>query len=197
MAAEMSFVHNMIIRGIKSIHEQAEGVSSHGSPQDKLDFANYAMAWSKFIHHHHEFEENVAFPDANRITGVEGLMDANIEEHKVFHDGLGKFAIYLADVLSEKVTFEGKTLVGIIDGFMPVLRHHLRNEIDTLLDLERFADTVDWNKWFAGMLEQVMASAMRDTVYKVCSVSISKSTVHSCDSNLHPLHSLTLPIILD
>lgn len=171
MAAEMSFVHNMIIRGIKSIHEQAEGVSSRGSVQDKLDFANYALAWSKFIHHHHEFEEDVAFPDANRITGVEGLMDANIEEHKVFHDGLEKFTSYVTDVVSEKVAFEGKTLVGIIDGFMPVLRRHLRNEIDTLLDLERFADVVDWNKWFASMLEKVMASTMRDAVYKVRSIS--------------------------
>lgn len=164
----MSFVHNLLIRGISAIYAQSVNVGAQGSRQDKIDFVNFAKAWSNFIEEHHEFEETVAFPDINRVTGQDGLMDANIEEHKIFHDGLHQFQEYVNQVLEdEEADFDGAKLRLIIDGFMPVLRKHLENEIYTLLDLQRFEDNVDWSKWFAMMLEKALSNTMKDPKFKV------------------------------
>ena len=163
----MSFVHNLLIRGISAIYVQCVNVATRGSAQDKLDFVNFAKAWSNFIHEHHEFEETVAFPDINRVTGQDGLMDANIEEHEVFHAGLHEFQEYIRNVQAEKIELDGARMRLIIDGFMPVLRKHLENEIYTLIDLQKFEDKVDWSKWFAKMLERAMSNTMKDPKFKV------------------------------
>ena len=167
MAAEMTFAHNILIRGVAAIYAQAVHVADHGSAQDKLDFANFAYAWSLMIMEHHEFEETTAFPDINRLTGIDGLMDANVSEHELFHTELNKFQEYIELVRSEKADLDGAKLCAIIDAFMPILRQHLENEITTLVQLKEYQDKVNWKKWFDGMVQEVVGRAMKSASYRV------------------------------
>jgi hemerythrin-like domain-containing protein len=148
MAAEMSTVHNGLIRGINSVYNQCINVSVRGSKKDQLDFANYAAQCAKLLHEHHSFEEETLFPKMNELAGVPGLMDGNVNEHAAFHDGLANYEDYLANVKEEKEELNGETLRSLIDAFMPALYTHLVNEIDTLVALEKYDDKVDWNQWF-------------------------------------------------
>ncbi|KAM0351709.1 hypothetical protein ACHAPU_002719 [Fusarium lateritium] len=147
-AAGMTVVHNLFLRGVNAIYLQAVNVSQRGSKKDKLDFACFAWSWSEEVLHHHDAEETDIFPEINRITGVPGLMDANIEEHHLFHEGLDVFRDYIGKVKKEEEELDGEKLIKIIDSFMPILRTHLENEIETLVGLEKYADKCDWGVWF-------------------------------------------------
>ncbi|KAF5676543.1 hypothetical protein FHETE_2039 [Fusarium heterosporum] len=147
-AAGMTVVHNLFLRGVNAIYLQAINVSQRGSKKDKLDFACFAWSWSEEVLAHHNAEETDIFPEINRISGVPGLMDANIEEHHLFHEGLDVFRDYVGKVRKEEEELDGEKLIKIIDLFMPVLRTHLENEIETLVGLEKYADKCNWGEWF-------------------------------------------------
>lgn len=163
----MTLVHNCIIRGINAVYLQCCNVSERGSLEDKLDFANFASQWSEFVNEHHTMEETLIFPGINEIAGVPGLMDANIDEHKAFHEGLDKYVEYLNEVKKNVESFEGEKLKAIIDEFMPTLRTHLDNEIDTLLLLKDYDDKVDWMKWFEDQIGAKIGEMMKVAEYRV------------------------------
>lgn len=169
MAAEMSIIHNALIRGINAVYVQAINVATKGTPKDKLDFANFAYMWGEVIHEHHETEEVDVFPEVNKMTGVDGLMDANVQEHTAFHEGIGKYTAYLEKVRKEEEVLDGEKLRGIIDSFMHVLRTHLDNEIDTINALEKFEDKIDWEPWFKKKSEEIGGRAMKTSQYRVSS----------------------------
>ncbi|KAJ4248795.1 hypothetical protein NW762_012633 [Fusarium torreyae] len=100
-AAEMSAVHSLLIRGINAIHLQAVNVAQRGTKKDKLDFSNFCWVWSEELQEHHNIEETMIFPEINELAGVPGLMDANVEEHKMFHDGLSNFRNYIDKIREE------------------------------------------------------------------------------------------------
>ncbi|KAL2782988.1 hypothetical protein BJX66DRAFT_345355 [Aspergillus keveii] len=62
VAAEMTIVHNCVIRGINAIYLQATKVASAGTPDDKLDFANFALRWARMLDEHHRSEERRSSP---------------------------------------------------------------------------------------------------------------------------------------
>ena len=76
-------------------------------------------------------EEEHFFPALNKLPGMEGLMDINIEQHKAFHPGLEKLDKYVSETKPED--YDGKVLKEIIK-----LRKQdkaERDEHETLLDV--------------------------------------------------------------
>ncbi|KAH7198336.1 uncharacterized protein B0J16DRAFT_330264 [Fusarium flagelliforme] len=165
-AAEMTVVHNLFLRGINAIYVQAVNVAERGTAKDKSDFANFAWSWSQEVLEHHDVEESRIFPEINELAGVPGLMDANIEEHHLFHTGLDKFREYVDKLRKEEEELDGEKLKGIIDSFMPVLRTHLENEIDTLVGLEKYADRCDWGAWFQKVAQDLGAQGMKSASHR-------------------------------
>ena len=158
MASEMALVHNIIIRGLNSIYLQAP----HISPADEKPFGRYMAHWHNLIHSHHAGEEAMFFPAIQRLTGVDGLMDANIEQHKTFHDGLETFKAYIDAVAADQEKYEGSRLVEMIDGFAPALVKHLGDEIPTILGLRQYADKLaELPKLFAEEADKVMVRLPR------------------------------------
>ncbi|KAH6996478.1 hypothetical protein BKA56DRAFT_666700 [Ilyonectria sp. MPI-CAGE-AT-0026] len=166
LASEMTIVHNAILRGINAVYNQARNVSAKGTAKDKLDFANFAYGWAMMLQEHHDVEEEKVFPRINEVTGVPGLMDANVDEHKAFHDGFLVYIEYLDKVRAKKEEFDGERLVSIIDSFAPVLRDHLEHEIDSLLALDKYSDKCDWGKWFKQIVDEIVTTAMKRSEYR-------------------------------
>ena len=167
MAKEMSIVHNWLIRGINSVYVQAENVSAKGTAKDKADFVGYAIAWSEMIDEHHHTEETMFFPEIDKLAGQPGLMDANVDEHKLFNEGLDAYRGSLDKVKNSNEEFDGKKLKEIIDSFMPTVQEHLHHEIDTLVSLEKYNDKVDWSDWFTKKVQEIISNGMKDSAYRV------------------------------
>ncbi|KAK7426928.1 hypothetical protein QQZ08_006520 [Neonectria magnoliae] len=167
LASEMCIVHNVLLRGLNAIYNQARNVAAKGTEKDKIDFANFAYGWAGMLEEHHHTEETAIFPEINELTGVPGLMDSNVDEHKAFHDGLSAYTEYLDRVRSGNEEFDGDKLISIIDSFAVVLRDHLANEIDTLLGLEKYEDKCDWGAWFKAAIDKIVAPAMKKSKYRL------------------------------
>ncbi|WZH42144.1 Hemerythrin domain-containing protein [Fusarium acuminatum] len=166
LAAEMTLVHNALLRGINAVYLQCDNIATQGTIQDKQDFANFAYSWSEMLHEHHNLEETDIFPEINKLTEVPNLMNANVDEHSQFDVGLKIYFNYLDKVKKEEEVLDGTKLRSIIDAFLPTLRTHLVNEIDTLLALEKYEDKVDWEEWFQKKISQVANNAMKDARYR-------------------------------
>ncbi|KAK1477148.1 hemerythrin HHE cation binding domain-containing protein [Colletotrichum cuscutae] len=146
MAEEMTVIHNLILRIINTVYLQCINVEK--SPNDVQDFVSYAIEWSKMVEEHHETEETEVFPDIEQLAGVPGLMRANVAQHEAFHDGL----------------HAGGKLKSIIDSFMPVLREHLSDEIDSLLKLNEYDR--NWDEWYEKLMKKLLGR-MGDPKLKV------------------------------
>ncbi|KAM0552693.1 hypothetical protein ACHAPJ_007790 [Fusarium lateritium] len=162
----MSAVHNLLIRGINAIYLQAVNVAQRGTKKDKLDFSNFCWVWSEELQEHHNIEETMIFPEINELAGIPDLMDANVEEHKMFHDGLDSFRKYIDTIRKEEEELDGEKLREIIDSFMPILRTHLENEIGTLVGLEKYADKCDWGAWFGKKAGEVASKHIGHSSYR-------------------------------
>lgn len=136
LASEMALVHNIVIRGLNSIYLQAP----HIKPADEKSFARYMGGWFALLHSHHSGEEAMFFPYVEKMTGVEGIMDTNIDQHKVFHDGLDNFKAYADAVIAGTEKYDGSRVIEIVDDFGPALMQHLGDEIPTILGLRQYGD---------------------------------------------------------
>lgn len=150
----MIIVHNFLLRGINSIYLQCVNVER--SPEVVIDFVNYASQWGDAVHEHHETEEVMVFPQLEKLVGAPGIMAANVAQHEAFHSGLDSFQAYTKAVLGGSEKYSGEKLKTIIDSFMPTLRQHLSDEIDTLLALKKYDDKVDLHGWFDGVVKEIM-----------------------------------------
>ncbi|KAH6669653.1 hemerythrin HHE cation binding domain-containing protein [Plectosphaerella plurivora] len=136
VASEMACVHNMILRGINSIYLQAPYVK----PADVPAFVQYCIQWYRLLDVHHTTEETSFFTDIEKMTGEKGCMDANVEQHHAFADGVAAFKGYLYRCAEDQQQFDGRKVVEMIDLFGSVLVQHLTDEIPTLIALGRFGD---------------------------------------------------------
>ncbi|KAL2177306.1 uncharacterized protein P884DRAFT_277564 [Thermothelomyces heterothallicus CBS 202.75] len=136
VASEMALVHNVIIRGLNSIYLQAP----HIRPEDEKPFCSYVSSWCGFLDVHHGNEEEFFFPFAEEMTGVKGIMDANIDQHKAFHDGVEELEAYAGAVLADEDKYDGSKVVGTIDRFGTVLMQHLTDEVASILSLRPYGD---------------------------------------------------------
>ncbi|KAL2192662.1 hypothetical protein P885DRAFT_72776 [Corynascus similis CBS 632.67] len=114
----------------------------HIKQEDEKSFCNYITAWYRFLDVHHSSEEASFFPVVEKMTGVQGLMDANIEQHKTFHDGIERLQNYIEAVSADKEKYDGDKVVGMIDEFGEVVMQHLTDEIHTILGLRQYGDKV-------------------------------------------------------
>lgn len=88
------------------------------------------------MQHHHDAEEEIFFPALERISGVEGLMERNVEQHRAFAQGFEAFYEFAKGC--EVKRFEGERVKELIDGFADPLVKHLKEEIDTLRGLKEY-----------------------------------------------------------
>ncbi|KAK3936573.1 hemerythrin HHE cation binding domain-containing protein [Diplogelasinospora grovesii] len=135
-ASEMACVHNIIMRGLNSIYLQAP----HIKTSDQKSFLNYVMNWHKLLHVHHRGEEEGFFPDLEAMAGEKGILEANVTQHKAFHDGVDSFKGYVGDVQAGKQKYDGKRIQALIDGFGQTLVQHLADEIPSLQNLRSYGE---------------------------------------------------------
>ncbi|KAL7917114.1 hemerythrin HHE cation binding domain-containing protein [Trichoderma austrokoningii] len=138
-ASEMANVHNMILRGLNSIYLQAPFVK----PEDEKSFLGYSSCFYDLLHVHHGGEEDILFPAVVEMSGEKNIMDQNIEQHRIFHQGLEDYNAYIQACLAGAEKYDGAKLITIIDGFGLELASHLAQEITTLLDLRKFGSKMD------------------------------------------------------
>lgn len=155
----MALVHNMIIRGLNSIHLQAPQIKEK---KDITDFLTYMYSWSLLVHMHHATEESMIFPLLEGWIGVEGYMEKNVDQHKLFGPGLTAFDEYIKAVQAGEAEFDGTKVQTIIDSFGEIFTQHLNEEIDTFLSLEQFAEKIDWPDWNKKVQEKAVKEG--DTV---------------------------------
>lgn len=137
IANEMANAHNGLIRSLNSMYLQAPYVTEDADIQDLLQFAIF---WESWIEEHHLGEEKFFFPDVARITGQKDIMDTNIEQHHSFLPGMHAFLAYVKECKkgSSAGKFDPVKFVHLIDFFGPLLAKHLADEIETLLELEKY-----------------------------------------------------------
>ena len=140
----MALVHNLIIRGLNSVYLQAPNIKEK---KDITDFLTYMYSWSLLVHMHHDNEESMIFPLLEQSIGIDGYMDRNVDQHKLFGSGLMAFDDYVKAVRAGDAQFDGMKVRAIIDSFVEVFIQHLAEEISTFLDLEQFAEKIDWPDW--------------------------------------------------
>ena len=86
------------------------------------------------MHHHHDAEEEAFFPSIERISGVQGLMERNIEQHRAFTPGFDAFQDYCQTCHPKD--YDGQRIRSLVDGFAEPLTQHLHDEIETLRALD-------------------------------------------------------------
>jgi hypothetical protein len=164
----MSLAHNGIIRGLNSLYLQAP----HLPPRDVAtarDFLTYCQCWSESMHHHHDAEEEIYFPAIESITGVTGLMEQNIEQHRAFTPGFEAFETYCRTCPPEE--FDGRKLRSLVEGFAEPLVKHLHEEIETLRALDGY-DSTRLREAYKAFVKSLMAT---DNVSFLLPLSLSLS----------------------
>ncbi|KAB5582960.1 hemerythrin HHE cation binding domain-containing protein [Coniochaeta sp. 2T2.1] len=136
VASEMAQVHNLMVRGLNAIYLQAP----HIKPQDVKPFVNYMTLWLELLHVHHSGEEEEFFPDLERMAGEKGMMEANVEQHHAFHDGLEALHGYVKNVAAGKAEYDGQKVCSMIDAFGTTLNQHLADEVPTIQGLRKYGD---------------------------------------------------------
>lgn len=83
------------------------------------------------MHNHHEAEEELMFPTLESKYGP-GSMEHNIEGHEHFKAPFAIFESLVGEFKSGAKSWDAKAFQQAVYGFMPVLREHLVDEIETL-----------------------------------------------------------------
>lgn len=135
VATQMALAHNGMIRGLNSIYLQASQIPASDTSTVR-DFLTYCQCWCESMHHHHDTEEEQFFPEIEKITGIAGLMEANVEQHRAFTPGFEAFDAYAKSCHPRD--YDGKKVRELIDSFAVPLHQHLIDEIDTLRALDRY-----------------------------------------------------------
>lgn len=142
----MVIFHNVLLRLVNSMWLQCVNVES--SPKHVPTFLNYAKSITELIHLHHQGEEDYVFPAIEKATGVPGIMADEIDQHRGFEKGLEEFELYVNAAIEGTEKYDGEKTRRLIDGFMPILREHLADEIATLLTLDKYEEKADWDALF-------------------------------------------------
>jgi len=127
--------HNALLRALNSVYLQSEQLKN---PKDQADCVLYVKYWIDWIAHHHHGEEEMFFPEVEELgkeAGIAVHMTENIAQHHAFEPGLKNLSDWVARVEKDTSLFNPKELKGIIDGFGAILQEHLKDEIDTLMEL--------------------------------------------------------------
>lgn len=129
----MCFAHNIMFRSLNAITLQYAQITK---PTDIADFLTFCQCIHEALHTHHSHEEEMFFPAIELYSGVKGIMDTNLAQHHAFEAGLKRFGEYVHRVKPED--WDKGTFKEILDSFSPALTKHLREEIPTLLALDKY-----------------------------------------------------------
>ena len=168
VATQMALAHNGIIRGLNSLYLQAPHIPPHDVATAR-DFLTYCQCWSESMHHHHDAEEEIYFPAIESISGVAGLMEQNIEQHRAFTPGFEAFETYCRTCPPEE--FDGQRLRELVEGFAEALVKHLHEEIETLRALDG-CDSTRLREAYERFVKSLMAT---DNVSLLLPLSLSLS----------------------
>ncbi|KUJ16997.1 uncharacterized protein LY89DRAFT_718704 [Mollisia scopiformis] len=161
-ATEMCLIHNVFIRIINCIYLQARNVKND---KDVADFAIFMHALCVTIHEHHGNEEKYFFPWMEKTIGVEGFMEKNVDQHHAFNPGLDKFEAYVDALMAKKEKYDGEKVIALIDGFGTTLTDHLKDEVQTFVDLAQYESKIDWKVW--NKMLQDIALKTADVNYEI------------------------------
>ncbi|KIO34522.1 hypothetical protein M407DRAFT_16500 [Tulasnella calospora MUT 4182] len=128
-AIRMVLLHNVIIRGFNSVLYYSKQIQ-RGTSELK-SFLEYTEQVIKFMHGHHEAEEEIMFPALESKYGP-GSMAHNIEGHEHFKAPFAIFENLVEEFKNGTKAWEAEGFQQAIYGFMPVLREHLVDEIETI-----------------------------------------------------------------
>ena len=129
----MSHAHNVLIRGLNSIYQQAPNLTEL---QDIEDFLFFCRAWVLMVEHHHETEETTMFPKLATFTDNPNIMASNLEQHETFQEGMHRLLDYTVN--TEAQAYDAAAFKGVVDSFAPALIKHLHEEIGTFLALDKY-----------------------------------------------------------
>ncbi|KAL1863911.1 hypothetical protein Daus18300_008060 [Diaporthe australafricana] len=148
VASEMTHVHNVLIRGLNAIIQQAPYVKTK---KDTKDLLTYVGCWVKMVVHHHDTEESFIFPEIEKFAGKPGLMEDPKHQHELFHDGLERLLQYTQSTSAEKFSWDGPGgMKEIVDSFSKDLMDHLHAEIDLFLSFKDLDSDGLKKTWDAG-----------------------------------------------
>ncbi|KAI0882619.1 uncharacterized protein GGS22DRAFT_169896 [Annulohypoxylon maeteangense] len=141
ISSEMAHAHNVLIRGLNSILQQAPYVPTstekNYNAQDVKDLLFYVKSWTKTTSHHHWLEESFIFPEIEKFSGKPGLLDGPKNQHELFHGGIERLLAYASTTTPEEYRWEGVGgMKEIIDSFSKHLTDHLYAEIDVCLGMK-------------------------------------------------------------
>lgn len=129
----MACAHNVIIRGLNAIVQQAPYVNAYNK-EDVKDLFFYVSSWVALVKHHHWTEESFIFPEIEKFSGRPGSMDGPKHEHELFHGGLERLSIYTQETNTQDYRWDGPGgIKEIVDSFSKNLIDHLYAEVDVFL----------------------------------------------------------------
>ncbi len=143
----MTHAHNTFLRNLNATLLQGPHIADPStSPtynlSDITDLLFFVAAWLKMLNHHHHVEEIVLFFLLAAVPGMPaGYLDAPLEQHQAFHDGLAELQVFCAKHLAEPAGSRWSEMERIIHAFAPALLRHLGDEIGVLLGLEALCDS--------------------------------------------------------
>ncbi|OAG05357.1 uncharacterized protein CC84DRAFT_1091120 [Paraphaeosphaeria sporulosa] len=154
IANEMAWAHNAMLRGLNAIYLQAP----HVQQGDAADFLFFIASWSAWVLHHHTIEEKQMFPGFEAVPGVApGSLSHNVEQHHEFSEGLSGLQKYATATTAD--SYSGAHVQKLVDGFSPILRQHLADEIDTLWAMDSVAANTEHSKKLLNIYQQCEAEA--------------------------------------
>jgi hemerythrin-like domain-containing protein len=141
VASDMAHAHNVLIRGLNAILQQAPHVpcsTDRGyKAEDVKDLLYYVNSWAKMVHHHHWVEESFIFPEMEKFFNRPGLMSEPQHQHELFFKGIERLEAYSAATKPEEHRWDGADgMKQILDSFSKPLTDHLYAEIDIFLGLK-------------------------------------------------------------
>jgi hemerythrin-like domain-containing protein len=150
----MCLAHNVMFRTLNAITLQYAQLTLAA---DIADFLTYCQCFHEMVHEHHYHEETKFFPAIEAYSGEKGIMDTNLAQHHAFEEGMKGFGEYVYSVSPKD--WDKETFRGILESFMPALTKHMREEIQTLLALDRFGGEKLKKAW-DDMEKKVLAGAI-------------------------------------
>ena len=167
---QMALIHNTILRALNSSYSQCLAVKAETS--DAEDFLLYNQCIFDMLHEHHANEEGFLFQEIEKLAGVPGLMDHNVEQHRAFQAGVERFRDYVYNTTKED--YDGQKLQDLIDGFGSVVTKHLHDEIPSLLDMKSLDSAELMKIW----RKSEQAARSRVDQYRYAQLSVEGKAVY-------------------
>ncbi|ODA79371.1 hypothetical protein RJ55_04964 [Drechmeria coniospora] len=160
-AGHMALLHNTIIRGFNSIHQQA----SHVKPQDAADFLSYTRTWLKFLRAHHATEEATLFPVIKDVLEDQSVLGEMHHEHERLHGGLSELDKLIAST-DQGAPYDARQLLDILESLRPTLEYHMHHEVSSIAELSRHSNAPARNSAEATAAGDLMATWGKNSISK-------------------------------